>query len=239
MPDLILPEDLKGAPRDDVGKFIHLERLARQRYHDAVRDADEGEAKEWEFHYTSSVLALAEACNIEELSGWELPRLGAQNWWSYCRDFRSAAEHLSVRLFLQRHQELDLRSVTLDAETKATLQGYINDVRDFINKSDMPVAKREQLLKRLSEFQAELDQERTDPDKIGALICAVASTTEEVIRYVAPKLWDMARALGLARESADARDRTKQLPAKASRKRVEPPPRKPEPKRVFDDEIPF
>lgn len=179
------------------------------------------------------------------LTDWTLPRYGEEDWGQDCRNFKAAAEFVAVKLLVQQARRRDTYSVAIDAETKATLQRYVGEVRDFINKSDMPVPKRDRLLACLSAFQAELDQERTDLQKLGALMCEAANTAEEVVRYVAPKLWRMASALGLARDAEDERERGKQLtaPSQVNRKRIEPP-KKPTLKRTtfdkkLDDEIPF
>lgn len=218
MSEMITPEDLADAPRDNVGAFLHLERLARERHKEAVdelvdRYGENVVTSEWDFAYMRAVLGAASACGVDELSDWTLPRYGEEDWGQDCRNFKATAEFVAVKLLIEHSRRRHIYSVAIDAATKATLQRQIDDVRDFINKSDMPLSKRERLLACLNAFQAELDQERTDLQKLGALMCEVTNTAEEVVRYVAPKLWRMASALGTSREAEDERERVKQLSA--------------------------
>ena len=252
MSNLIRPEDLDGFPRDPVDTFVHLERLARERYEDAVMNArssynDNSNANQFEYDYMSAVLAVATVYGIEELSkNWELPRLNEEDWWEQCRNFRGAAQHVSVKLLLHQARKRDTYSVALDAPTKLKLQHYVQQGRNLIAKVDLTVPKRERLLACLNAFQVELDRERTGLQVFGALACELASYASEaagkldgVVRVVER----IGNALGLSRQAEDERERGKRLPAPDT-KQIEPPKRKPEPRRpVFDkkidDEIPF
>jgi hypothetical protein len=249
MSDLILPEDLAEAPSDDVGAFVHLERLARERYGYALRDArsmHDGDVQQCELDYMSAVLAAAQVYGVAELASWQLPTLGDESWWDHCRNFRAAVQHVAVKLLLHRHRQRDTFSVALDAATKLRLQHYVTQGRDLIGKESMPAPKRERLLGCLNAFQVELDRERTGLQVFGVLMCEAASYASEVAGRGEGFLRAVERigaALGLSRQAEDERERSKQLPAPPERKRIEPP-KKPAPKRpVFDkkidDEIPF
>jgi len=71
MSEMIKPEDLEGAPRDNVGAFLHLERRARERHKEAVdelidRYGDNVSTSECDFAYMRAVLGAASACGIED-----------------------------------------------------------------------------------------------------------------------------------------------------------------------------
>jgi hypothetical protein len=253
MADLILPEDLAEAPRDGVGAFIYLERLARDRYQVAKDDAQNGaETTRFEFDYMSAVLAVASVHGVTELTGWQLPSLGAENWWQQCRDFRAAAEHVAYKLLLHRHRQHDAHSVALDAPTKLKLQHYVEQGRDLVTAADLTLPKRERLLGCLNVFQIELDRERTGLQVFGALASELASYASEAAGKLDGAVRVVERigaALGWSRQAEDERERTEQLPAPPERKRIEAlqrkriePPKRAKPTafdKTIDDEIPF
>lgn len=247
MSEMIRPEDLEGAPRDSVGAFLHLERLARQRHQAEVdqlenRYGEDVTTSECEFAYMRAVLAAANACGIEDLSNWSLPRYGDEDWWQDCRNFKAAAEFVAAKLLIQRHRQRDTFSVAIDAATKLKLEHYVREGRDLIHRLSMPVPKREVLLGCLNAFMTELDRERTNLQAYGALAAEAANTTDEVASAFAPLLRRIGKMLGLLREAEEARERAKQLTG-TDRKRIESPEKLASKRPTFDekidDEIPF
>jgi hypothetical protein len=240
---MIKPEDLEGAPRDNVGTFLHLERRARDRHKEVLDDLDErygndADHSECNFAYTRAVLAAANACGIEELSEWTLPRYGEEDWRQDCLNFKAAAEFVAAKLLIQRHRQRDTYSVAIDTPTKLKLEHYVREGRDLIHKLSMPLPKREVLLGCLNAFVAELDRERTDLQVYGALAAEAANTTDEVASAFAPVIRRIGKMLGLSREAEDARERAKLLTA-AETKRIAGPPKRPVFDKKIDDEIPF
>jgi hypothetical protein len=124
----------------------------------------------------------------------------------------------------------------------------LSQIKDAVDKLEVPEAKREALYRRISDLENEVDRDRTRFGAYSALLLEAAATTGKAARKLKPLmklLQPITILLAIAKESENAQLR---LPPAPALKRLEPPrlnlpspePEPPnQPLNDLDDDIPF
>jgi len=248
--DFITPEEIDDLPDNDPRTaFVTFVRIAQKRLSARVKELDavsEGwrDINEAQQGFMNVVVAAAKRFEIEPFSSMEVPRVKDFDHDDN-RQFRADLDHYMTQLVLESSSRARRDSVFITTELKATIRAYVHHLRELIEKSDdLGSAKREILLRRLAEFEGELDKKRLNLITVTMLVIAFTSAPGGVWSSVeiANKLVsNIVRAVGDAKEADDA---TRKLPT------VDQPmaitgPRKSESTAVrgrgsdMDDEIPF
>jgi hypothetical protein len=166
------------------------------------------------------------------------------------RQFKADLDHYFTQLLLDNSSRAKRDSVLVTPELKASIRKYLVRLRDLIEKADdLDETKRQILLRRLSEFEAELEKRRLNLLKVTLLAITVAGAPGALWSSVdvANKL--MTNILRTVGEAKIADDVTRRLPSseppiaitgpRPSDSRLLPGTRQPAFRSEMDDEIPF
>jgi hypothetical protein len=130
-------------------------------------------------------------------------------------------------------------SVQFDPTTKAKVHHLLNQVREIFTKLEIDEKKREALISKLTDLDAEVDRNRTRFDAYAALAIEVADVAGEIVdrSKILDVLDAVARLFGVAKKE----EATRQLPAPNKPKQIEHQKKSaPRPKQEeMDDDIPF
>jgi hypothetical protein len=239
-----LYEDL---PEDEEAAFLILEQRFR-----ADRDKKAGQYDPDQYFPADFYLEYMRrtASAVQELGlGFHdqltIPAVANLNWESY-RLFQSELDHYLTSLQIRRARRDSRYIVKLDTKTRSVLNHHIGQIREIILRLEIDDWKREALLDRLNDLQAEVDRDRFRYQILAAFTIEAAGVLGEAAERMEPVRKFIDSVSGLIWGTKHA-EQTKSLPAPASRKQIPPPPKSPEPRKPqprigrseMDDEIPF
>ena len=176
----------------------------------------------------------------------QVPRESDNNQTEY-RQFRADLDHYVTQMLLDNSLQRRKDSVGILPGTRDRIQSYILGLKDCISKSEhLGEAKRDALLKRLSDFEDELKKKRLN-------LLAVTRVAFELLA-VPGALWTSAdvahklvsNILQVVGEAKNVEHEQRALPRAEAPKALQPPrPEKAQPPRlgqtskIIDDDIPF
>jgi hypothetical protein len=235
---MITDEDLESFPEDPQLAFVEFERLARRVLFAELEQVNGGEAvDDLRLEYMNKVVGAAKAYGIDGIRSYLIPSRSSAIYTEYA-DFLSTVDHYTIQIRIHAAARSRKFSVALDASTKSKIRHFVEQIKVEIEKSDLPVEKREALLAKLNAFLTEVDRTRTTFQAIAdawLLFCDVVGEGFEKLEPARKWLDSIARVMGRAKELEDlARPR---LPSVDERPRLEPPRKGAEVE--LDDEIPF
>lgn len=127
------------------------------------------------------VVAAAKNYGIEPFASLAIPRVkdfGADT----NQEFRADLDHYLTQLLLDNSSRAKRDSVLVPLEWKTTIWTYLFHLRELIEKADdLDQAKRESLLRCLSEFEAELEKEAEPIGRYNARDNVLWSTRGSVV----------------------------------------------------------
>ncbi len=238
---MLTPEDMEGLiGLNPEQKFYTIERIVSRRLFAARAAAGQNDYPEYDdFDYMVTVLAAAQECEIDELSGETIPSRSWENCAARCQDFRDNASRVSQRLMMRHAGSYDPNTVAFDNKTKEKLRFHLSQLRAVIEKDTMPDWQKQEWYEAITELEAQIDKARTAVgafiDVVGKGLSGSMPVAEAVDRLVAivkeAKMVEAARGI---------------LSAPVARKQIEAPKQKQLPKpakngfdKALDDEIPF
>lgn len=246
--DFITQEELDELPDNDPSEaFVRFVRIAQRRLGQRTAElGDELNQGGWEelnearLGFMNVVVAAAKKYEIEPFALMEIPRIKEFGVDEH-RQFKADLDHYLTQLLLDNSSRSKRESIPITAELKTTIRTYVFHLRELIEKAtDIDEARRQVLLRRLSDFEAELEKKR-----LGLMTLAVLAIT---LAGAPGSLWSSAdvanklltNILRVVGEAKMADDATRMLPP------TTPPmsltgPRKHEAPRhsEMDDDIPF
>jgi hypothetical protein len=193
----------------------------------------------------NAVLASARTYEIEPFYSMPVPKIGDFDQRQF-QQFEHDVEHYVTQLVLNNSFQKRRDSVEILPKSKDSIRSYVHGLRECIEASNMTVAKREALLKRLDDFERELEKRRTS-------LLSVALLTFELLA-VPGGVWasyDIAAKLitnmmqTVAESKAEEKEGQPVIAAQAPLKALMPPrPESPTTKRQsfsdeLDDDVPF
>lgn len=245
----VTQDELDDLPEDPSMAFMVLVNHAQRRLAEASKGLDPEERYQWEqleelrHSFMNVVLAAAKRFEIEPFVTMEVPRLSEFNNTDH-RQFRSDLDHYVTQLMLDNSIRNKRDSVEVLPKTKDRLRAYVQGLRGCIEQGKMTDAKREALLKKLDQFEQELEKRRLSllavtrlSLEILAIPGAVWATGEVGTRLIT-------NVMQVVAEAKAAEDETRKLPSTAPPKALSPP-RKEQPKSApafdadLDDDVPF
>lgn len=236
---------------DPMEAFVELESIVRQRYQEADDNrGNNGNGTLIMNRYVADVFPAARFYGISALSN--LPR-PTPNDYQALSEFMSEVDYILTDLRLRNIARAKKNSVALDAATKARFRSQLNEIRETVDKLDVPVAKREALYERINALQEEIDRERTRTQAFNALMFEVLHGISEAGEPLVKQIERLGAAMGYAIETEASRPK---LPPPKEPKRIEGPKqgygapenggyfapikkRKNGSEKPMDDEIPF
>lgn len=246
--DFITPDEIEELPDDDPqAAFVRFVRIAQRRLGERtveLSSADDQAA--WEqlnearLGFMNVAIAAAKKYEIEPFASMDVPRLKGFDV-DHHRQFKADLDHYVTQLLLDNSSRSKRESILLTAEVKTSIRTYVFHLRELIEKAtDLDEARRQVLLRRLSEFEAELDKKR-----LGLMAVTVLAIT---LAGAPGALWSSADAanklvtniLRVVGEAKIADDATRLLPPSAAPMALSGP-RKEEAaiRSDMDDDIPF
>jgi len=163
--NFIEQSDLDELDEDSRTAFMQLANMALRSLRDQVDNLDLNDQQDWNedqnlrFSCMNVLLAAAKKLDVEPFSLWDKPAradFGETEW----RDFQSDIEAFITQVVLDNSAINRSNSVSMLPRTKDEIRGYINGLRECIEKANMDRSKREALLKKLDALQQELEKRR-------------------------------------------------------------------------------
>lgn len=250
--DFIAQDEIDELPSDDPqAAFVLFVRIAQRRLGERSSSLDTTNENDWtelteaRHGFMNVVIAAAKKFEIEPFASLPVPRLedfGIQDH----RQFRADLDHYLTQLLLDNSSRAKRDSVFVSPELKTAIRKYLNPLRGVIEKADdLDEAKRQVLLRRLSEFEAELEKKRLSLMAVMVLavtILGAPGALSSSYDVTAKLLTNILRSVGEAKMADDA---LRQLPPREAPMAITGP--RPDEGAAFkrkargdmDDEIPF
>lgn len=251
--DFLTQDQIDDLPADDNdGAFLLLVRHAQKSLSDKTKGLDEEREEEWRqiqslrHSFVNLIAAGARRYKIEPFASLEVPQFNRFNYDEY-RLYRDDLDHYVAQLVLGASAKTQHNSVFVSDDARSTIRTYIHHLRETIDRADMSDSRREGLLRKLSEFEAELEKKRLSLIAVAAFSvgllgapAAIAESSEVIAKLVTQVI----KVVGEAKSVEDE----KRSVVPAERPPILPP-RPPQPAIMtpvresfsvdLDDEIPF
>ena len=249
--DFITQDEIDDLPDDDPqAAFVRFVRIAQRRLGERATNIDASNETGWEelsearHGFMNVVIAAAKKYEIEPFATLSVPRLKNFNSDEH-RQFKADLDHYLTQLLLDNSSRSKRDAVLVSPELKDTIRTYIFHLRDLIEKADdLDEPKRQVLLRRLSDFEAELDKKRLNLMAVTVMAITLAGapgalwSSADVANRL---LTNILRVVGEAKLADDA---ARQLPSTVAPMGITGPRPNEVVQRDFgqlqmDDDIPF
>ncbi len=238
-------EELSEDPNLAFSTFVgHASRRLSQRTAelDSVNDQEAYHQLEEARHgFMNVVVAAAKKYEIDPFASMEVPTHQQFDFNAH-RDFKSDLDHYMTQLLLDNVIRERSNSVSLVPKAKDRVRAHIHGLRTCIDSADLNDAKKAVLLKKLAEFEAELDKRRLSLLAVTRIALEVLAlpggvwATGEMVNKLTINV------LEIVAEAKAAEDETRQLAPTAPPMQLSAPRRQVTAWRDaddLDDDIPF
>lgn len=165
--DFITQDEIDDLPDDDPqAAFVRFVRVAYRRLGERSAKIDAADQPGWEelsearHGFMNVVVAAAKKYEIEPFATLSVPRLNAFGADDH-RQFKADLDHYLTQLLLDNSSRSKRDSVLVSPKLKDTIRTYIFHLRQLIESAeDLDETKRQVLLRRLADFEVELDKKR-------------------------------------------------------------------------------
>ena len=250
--DFLTQEEIDDLPDDDPHvAFVTFVRIAQRRLGERTSEIDTSEKDGWveieeaRHGFMNVVVAAAKKYEIEPFASLSVPRLDKFDHQVH-RQFKADLDHYLTQLLLDNSSRAKRDSVLVSPELKTTIRTYLHHLREAIDKADdLSEARRNILIRKLAEFEAELEKKRLNLLAVTVLAVTMLSAPGGLgaTADIATKLvTNILRAVG---EAKFADDETRRLPSSAIPMAITGPRRdsdlvkKLTGQHDMDDDIPF
>jgi len=253
--DFISAAQIEALPDDDpqeaFTQFVRIcatslgeevERLGGDEQHQwqAINDARHG--------FMNVVVAAAKKFDIQPMASMEVPRADDYDGGIF-RQFKADLDHYITQLVLENSSRSKRDSVYVTPDLKAQISTYVYHLRQLIQKAEgLSDEKRESLLVKLADFEAELEKRRLNLLTVALMVIALASAPGGIWATGEAGQKIVSNILKVVGEAKNADDDAKKRLAPAETPRAISPPRQPTPSRPktpaarnsdMNDDIPF
>ena len=251
--DFLTQEEIDDLPDDDPhAAFTTFVRTAQRRLGERTAQLDSSDQNNWEqleearHGFMNVVIAAAKKYEIEPFASLSVPRLEKFDLHIH-RQFKADLDHYLTQLLLDNSSRAKRDSVLVSPELKTTIRTYLHHLKQAIdNAEDLTEARRSILLRKLAEFEAELEKKRLNLLTVTVIAITILSAPGGLgaTADIASKLiTNILRAVGDAKL---ADDEARRLPPSEAPMAITGP-RRDDPdltspsvrKSDIDDEIPF
>lgn len=223
---MIPDEELSQLPVDPQLAFVRLEQIMRERLGMQEKEATDVDLPRLE--YMNKVAAAALAYKIDGLEKLFVPPDASGPLATALQQFTRQVDRVTMQIRIRSAQMNREGSVGLEDTAKAKIRHYIAQIKDAIDKAELPDDKREALYDKLNKFAAEVDKVRTALQAGMAVFIAVCDGINQgFIKLEPARKWLDSIAAILGRAKAEEERADYRLPPPAERKQLEPPPEKP------------
>lgn len=182
--DFLKQDEIEDAPEDPAMAFTYLVRIAQGRFDERQNELAQNDVEgyAWEdarMGFMSTVISLGKTYGIEPFSGLEVPRFSKFGYDDF-RQFKADLDHYLAQLVMGNALRARRDSIKLSTEAKARIRTHLHHIKDHIDKTEMPEAKRAALHAKLAEFEAALEKDRLNILKVGAWVLGILSVSANV-----------------------------------------------------------
>jgi hypothetical protein len=215
-------DDLDDDPRI---AFMTLVNHAQRRLAEQTENKSQSQREELSHSFMNVVIAAAKRYEIEPFVSMEVPRLSDSSLKRNddYQQFKADLDYYITQLVIDNSIRAKQDSVAILPNSKDRIRSYVHGLRQCIEQANMAEPKREALLKKLDQFEAELEKRRLN-------ILAVARVAFELLAIpggvwasaeVANKL--ITNVMQTVAEAKSAEQETRQLAPTAPPKALSPP----------------
>lgn len=221
--------------------FIQLERHFQAELGLHLHGANNNSARESaHIEYMSKTIAAASACGIDIGGDWQIPSHGSEfSVIDTIKDFQSGVHRVILQIKIMRARENKQNTYVLSGPDKEKIRHFVDRIKEIIDNAKLSVDKHDSLFGYLDKFIKAVDQQRTNPQALSALLIGMANTGGEMARKLKPAR-DLIVSIAKVFTPYQERDEAKrQISPPAERRRIEHKPtaeirRKPE-----EEDLPF
>lgn len=253
--EFITQDELEELPEDPHLAFTNFVRHAQRRLGERTTELGDGNDQEtWHLveearlGFVNVVIAAAKRFEVEPFASMDVPTY-KQFDQSVHRQFKVDLDHYMTQLLLDNVVRDRSNSVPLTPKAKDRIRSHIHGLKTCLDNAELTDAKRAALIKKLTEFEAELERKRLSllavtriTLEIFALPGGAWASVEMVAKLTNNVMQEVAEA-----KAADDEDRLLRAPTKRPMQLSAPraastAPRREVPTTNFDDlddDIPF
>lgn len=233
--------DFDSLPDDQERSFVELESHFTWELEIALKNAQTPADRESAYiEYMGKTLAAASACDIDLGSNWSVPSYSSEYPVSdHVKDFQIAARRVILQIKILSAREKKQNTYVLSGPDKEKIRHFVDRIKQIIDTAALTIDKHDSLFGYLDKFLKAVDQQRTNPQALSALLIGMASTGGEMAKKLKPArdlIVSIARVFTPYQERDEA---TRQIQPPPERRRIE---HKPAPKvqpDTQDEDIPF
>lgn len=167
--DFMAWDDWEDLPEDKSEAFAIVVRRSSKKLEKKVAELRDQATDEndWtlihdaQYDFMTSMIGVAKNWEVPMFADYEMPE--AYNFDSqWNRRFHADLNHFLAQMAagqVTRRREL---SVRLDDKTKSNIRGYVHGLKQAIDASNLSEARKSALLKKLNDFERELDGQRVN-----------------------------------------------------------------------------
>lgn len=208
--ELISTEEIEALPDGPEG-FLAFERLCRERLNDEhERLGDGGYLIAWREAYMSSVSAAAFEYGVDPSENLAVRHFTRQSNDDVDYDFGSFSREvrtLVVKLQIRKGRERKAGELTLPTDKQLLIKHHVELLRGKIGDSDLSIAKKKLLSKKLDELLTSLGAKKFDLARLMVIVAAISHAvdkTESAIIKLPDTIDAIARIVGEVQEYHDA-----------------------------------
>lgn len=243
---MLSEEDYFDDSGDPELAFVRIEAKLRAATNALLQVAENegGNIFQAQLDYINHVLAVADVYQIRELDEFQIPSYSAHSSevWEQYKNITQAVDYFSVRIKVAHANGRRAFSVTLSSAEKEKIRHLVAKIKNAIDASSLPPAKRESLLNKLNIFLAEVDRDRTKIQAVSDLMYEASTMLGGSAERAEPAVKLFERIMSIF--GFKIQEQANRLPPPRKREQIEPPPRRLPPPpankgRQTDDDIPF
>ncbi len=240
---MISEEALANLPDDPELAFVKLEKKFREEMNANLEHAENNSLIEAAYRqYMNHTSAIAQALGLDILKEWQ--KAGETgNVFDIQRNFVADVDHYIIQIQIAHTRRSRGYSVALDPATKAKIRHHLSQIKETVDRLEVPQDKKDRLYDKILALEGEVDRDRTRFDAYSALFLEAASTTGKAARKLKPLMKLLQPITILFANAKDTENTQLRLPPAPTLKRLEPPQLKlpsPEPPAPdLNDDIPF
>lgn len=256
--DFITQEEIDELPDNDSHvAFVTFVKIAQRRLGERISELDANHQDAWVLieearqGFMNVIIAAAKKYEIEPFASLSVPRISEFDT-NVHKQFKADLDHYLTQLLLDNSSRAKRDSVFVSPDLKDTIRTYIHHLRSAIeNANDLSDSRKGDLLRKLAEFEAELEKKRLSLMAVTLLAITLLSAPGGLgaTADIAAKL--VSNVLRVVGEAKRVDDETRRLPSAAAPMAITGP-RKDDPELTkkkeklgasqrpdLDDEIPF
>lgn len=163
--DFVTQAELDDLPEDNHVAFATFIRHALRRLSEATDPIDGSEQEgwriieEWRYDFMNVAIAAAKQFEIEPFSTMHVPGVGNFDDTAH-RQFKADLDFFMTQLAIDNTIRDRRDSVLLPPASKDRIRNHVHQLKKCIDGAELTDARREALLKKLADFESELEKRR-------------------------------------------------------------------------------